>query len=87
MFSPGLVYTPNQKARAAMYIDYLHSVIDNPSFVGCHWFQLVDEPLTGRSFDGENYNIGFLNVTDTPYAEMVSAAREVLSDAYQRRLK
>jgi hypothetical protein len=87
MFSPGLVYAPNQKARAAMFIDYLHSVLDNPSFVGCHWFQLVDEPLTGRSFDGENYNIGFLNVTDTPYPEMVTAAREVLSDAYQRRLK
>ena len=27
---------------------------------------VVDEPLTGRAYDGENYNIGFLTVTDTP---------------------
>jgi hypothetical protein len=85
MFHPGLVSTPNQQARAVMYQDYLHTVIDNPAFVGCHWFQFIDEPLTGRSLDGENYNIGFLNVTDTPYPEMVSAARKVHAEIYTRR--
>ena len=85
MFHPGLVSTPNQAARAAMYGDYMESVVDNPSFVGAHWFEDVDEPLTGRALDGENYNIGFVTVTDTPYPEMVAAARAVLVGAYQRR--
>jgi hypothetical protein len=87
MFHTGLVSTPDQKARAATYVDYLRSVADEPRFVGCHWFQYVDEPLTGRSFDGENYNIGFLSTTDTPYPEMVEAARMVHGEIYARRLK
>lgn len=85
MFHTGLVSTRSQAERAAMYVDYLHSVLDHPAFVGCHWFQYVDEPLTGRWFDGENYNIGFLTVTDTPYPEMVAAARKVHAEAYERR--
>ncbi len=85
MFHTGLVSTQSQAERAAMYIDYLHSVLDHPAFVGCHWFQYVDEALTGRWFDGENYNIGFLTVTDTPYPEMVAAARKVHAEAYTRR--
>lgn len=48
----------------------------DPAFVGTHWFQYVDEPLTGRTLDGENYNIGFVSVTDTPYPEMVAADRD-----------
>jgi hypothetical protein len=42
-------------------------VIRNPWFVGAHWFQYVDSPLTGRSYDGENYNVGFVSVADIPY--------------------
>ena len=85
MFHPGLVSTANQAARAAMYEDYIKSVLTNPSFVGCHWFQYVDEPLTGRSWDGENYNIGLVSVTDTPYPEMIQAARKVQGKGYQIR--
>ncbi len=85
MFHTGLVTTPNQQARAAMYKQYLESVEDNSAFVGCHWFQYYDEPLTGRSDDGENYNIGFVSVTDTPYPEMVEAAKAVSSELYSRR--
>jgi hypothetical protein len=48
----------------------------NPDIVGCHWFQYADEPLTGRLLDGENGNMGFVAVTDIPYADLVSAARE-----------
>lgn len=35
----------------------------------------MDESATGRN-DGENYNIGFLDVTDRPYKELVGAAIE-----------
>jgi hypothetical protein len=85
LFHTGLVAAPDQKIRAQMYQDYLRSVLDHPAFVGCHWFQFSDEPLTGRTFDGENYNIGFLTVTDTPYPEMVVAARAVHREIYTRR--
>jgi len=85
MFHTGLVPTKNQKDRAEHYIAYVRSVVDCPAFVGCHWFQYVDEPITGRWFDGENYNIGFLDVTDTPYPEMVKAAKKVHAEVYPRR--
>ncbi len=85
MFHTGLVPVANQEARAQSYIDYVRSVADCPEFVGCHWFQYVDEPTTGRWFDGENYNIGFVTVTDSPYPEMVAAARAVHTELYRRR--
>ena len=85
MFHTGLVATSSQKERAAQYIKYVRSVADCPAFVGCHWFQYVDEPITGRWFDGENYNIGFVDVADTPYPELVKAARKVHGELYQRR--
>ena len=85
MFHTGLVSVDTQEARAAMYRDYIRSVVDHPAFVGCHWFQYFDEPVTGRSYDGENYNIGFVDVTDTPYPEMVAAAKAVHVEVYQRR--
>ncbi len=46
-----------------------------PAIIGTHWFQWIDQPATGR-FDGENYNIGFVDVTDRPYIELVNAAKE-----------
>jgi hypothetical protein len=81
MFHTGLVATPGQAERAAAYQEYVRSVWALPAFVGCHWFQYADQALTGRS-DGENYNIGFVTVTDTPYPEMVAAAREINTTVY-----
>ena len=82
MFHTGLRPTKNQAERAKAYASYVRSVLAMPAFVGCHWFQYVDEPLTGR-FDGENYNIGFVNVTDTPYPELRDAARAINARIYQ----
>ena len=84
MFHTGLVATADQNERAACYRDYVNACLDHPRFVGTHWFQWKDQPLTGRS-DGENYQIGFLTITDTPYPEIVEAAREVGSKMYERR--
>jgi hypothetical protein len=87
MYHPGLVSTPNQAARAAMYQDYVRSVADHPLFVGCHFFKFNDEPLTGRPRDGENYNIGFTTVTDSVYTELVAAAKAVHSEVYTRHAR
>ncbi len=85
MFHTGLVATADQAARAAMYQDYVRSVADHPSLVGCHFFKYNDEPLTGRPGDGENYNIGFTTVTDGLYPEMIAAAKAVHAEVYLRR--
>ena len=85
MFHPGLVQTKDQADRAQHYAHYVESALDCAAIVGCHWFQYVDEPITGRWFDGENYNIGFVDVTDTPYPEMVEMARKINPGIYNRR--
>lgn len=85
LFHPGLVLATDQKDRARMYKDYMHSVIDNPNFVGAHWFQYIDSPLTGRAYDGENYNVGFVSVADVPYDDMVEAAQSLNQELYARR--
>lgn len=85
MFHPGIIIASDQNDRAQMFKDYMHSVIDHPNFVGAHYFQYADGPITGRAYDGENYNIGFISITDTPYTEMVESAREMNRDLYNRR--
>lgn len=85
MFHPGLGPCADQASRAKAYADYVRSVVECPAMVGCHWFQYVDEPITGRWFDGENYNIGFVDVSDTPYPELVEAARKIHGEIYKIR--
>lgn len=85
MFHGGVVPVASQAERARCFESYVSQVLHHPAFVGCHWFQYTDEPLTGRFFDGENFNIGFVSVTDTPYPEMVAAARRSLGALYRTR--
>lgn len=66
----------DQRQRAEAYRYFVTSALENPAVVGAHWFQFYDEPTTGRP-DGENYQIGFLDICDTPYVETVAAARDV----------
>ncbi|MGA9658344.1 MAG: beta-galactosidase [Asticcacaulis sp.] len=81
-FHAGIVFAADQQDRARQYSDYVQSILKNPYFVGAQWFQYVDEPLTGRGWDGENYNVGFVSATDTPYPELVEAAKKVNSELY-----
>lgn len=85
LFHSGLVQAKDQEDRANMFMDYAYSAIDNPYFVGVHWFQYLDSPISGRAHDGENYNVGFVSNTDIPYPEMVKAAKEINSSLYSRR--
>ena len=85
LFHPGLVGAADQADRARMYLAYMDSVAALPTMVGAHWFQYVDSPLTGRAFDGEGYNVGFVTVTDIPYPEMVEAAKSFNSTLYPKR--
>jgi agarase len=51
--------------------------------VGCHWFQYQDEPTTGRVYDEENYQIGFVDIADTPYSELIEASRKAAGMIYK----
>jgi len=84
MFHTGLVPTADQAARAAAYRDYVAGALRHPQIVGTHWFQFGDQATTGRG-DGENYQIGFLDVCDTPYPETIAACREVGYGLYGTR--
>ena len=85
LLNPGLIHAESQADRGVKYAEYVNSVIDHPYFVGVHWFQYIDSPLTGRALDGENYNVGFVSVTDQPYEPLVDAAKAVNAKLYTRR--
>jgi len=85
LFHAGLVPVENQKARGEAYRNYALGAARHPLFVGTHWFEWQDEPTTGRVFDEENYQIGFVDVADTPYPEMIEASRGVASKMYEMR--
>ena len=70
----GLVQTRDQVERAKGYRYYIEQAAALPGFLGAHWFTWRDEPVLGRN-DGENYNIGFVDVTDRPYPELVKGAK------------
>ena len=86
MFHTGLKKTADQNDRAARYKAYVRGALRNPLIVGTHWFQYGDQATTGRG-DGENYQIGFIDICDTPYPETIAAAREVGYRLYEYRLK
>lgn len=77
LFHTGLVPVANQAARAQAYRNYVRDALHHPRIVGCHWFQYQDEPTTGRVYDEENYQIGFVDIADTPYAELIEASRDI----------
>ncbi len=82
MFSPGLVAAATQEERGDMYQAYVTDLLNTTTFVGGHWFQYVDQPTTGRSWDGENYNAGFVDVCDVPYYPLVMSAKEIHDQMY-----
>jgi len=69
----GLVQAKNQAERGNGYRYYVEQAVSLPYSLGAHWFAWRDEPVLGRG-DGENYNIGFVDVTDRAYPELVEAA-------------
>ena len=70
----GLVQVRDQAERGTAYRYYVEQAASFPAFIGSSWFQWVDQPSTGR-MDGENYNIGLVDVTDRPYEPLIDAMK------------
>lgn len=87
--APGLVQAMNQEERGIAYRYYVENAASHPAVMGTHWFQWIDQPVTGRA-DGENYNIGWIDVTDQPYPELIQAAKAThtrLFDVHAGKIK
>jgi len=70
----GITGVISQEQRAEAYRNYIEQGFARPELVGMHYFQWVDQPYYGR-YDGENYNIGIVTITNTPYTELTEAVR------------
>jgi len=64
--------TQNERAKAYRY--YIEHGLARSELIGMHYFQWLDQPIFGR-FDGENYNIGFMDICNQPYKELSEAAK------------
>jgi hypothetical protein len=86
-FWGGMCDAGSQEGRAAAYRRFVESAVTNPSIVGCHWYRYVDQPVTGATWSGENAGIGLVDITDTPYMELINAARDENDRIYATRSK
>jgi hypothetical protein len=73
----------SQKERGVAYRYYTEQGYSHPGLIGTAYFQWCDQDLTGRSYDGENYNCGLVDVTDRPYKEQVEAMSETAKRLYE----
>jgi len=71
----------SQQERGVAYRYYTESAYSHPALIGTAYFQWCDQDLTGR-MDGENYNCGFVDVTDRPYKYQTEAAMETAKRLY-----
>jgi hypothetical protein len=78
----GIGHVPDQAARGAAFRIYVENAAAEPWCVGVHYFTLYDQSALGR-FDGENYNIGFLDTCNRPYPALTQAARTAHERIYQ----
>ena len=70
----GIGHVRTQQDRGRAYRVYVEDAAARPWCVGVHYFILYDQSALGR-FDGECYNIGFLDICNRPYEPLCTAAR------------
>jgi hypothetical protein len=75
-FWGGVTPVAKEEDRGAAYANFLKQALSEPSIVGVHWFQYLDQPVTGRLLDGENGHFGLVGVTDLPYQGFVETVRK-----------
>ncbi|AXI60206.1 beta-agarase [Pseudomonas kribbensis] len=75
-FWGGVTPLNKEEDRGPAYANFLKQALSEPSIVGVHWFQYLDQPVTGRLLDGENGHFGLVGVTDLPYQGFVETVRK-----------
>ena len=77
---PSQIFSPvvkTQEKRSDTFEKMMRWFISKPYAIGYHWFAYIDEPKTGRSDDGENSNIGIVNLRDEPYEVLVERMTKI----------
>ncbi|MEW9622632.1 beta-galactosidase [Rhodanobacter geophilus] len=82
-FGKGVVSVDSEAQRGAAYARYLQAAAGDPDIVGTHWFEYVDEPVSGRLLDGENSHFGLVGITDIPFRGFVEAVRKANAELRQ----
>ena len=77
----GIQGVASQEDRAKAYRYYMHRAASHPYCLGAHYFTLNDQGYLGR-FDGENYQIGFVDVCNKEYPEIVESAKKTNREVY-----
>ena len=77
----GLRAVTSQSERGKAYRYYMHRAVSHPYCLGAHYFTLNDQAYLGR-FDGENYQIGLVDVCDRPYDEFIDGIIRTNSEIY-----
>ena len=80
--STGIYGVASQKDRGIAYRYYVEQGARIHTLVGIHYFQLNDQPILGR-FDGENYNIGLVDICNVPYKGLTEAVRRTNGRIYE----
>jgi hypothetical protein len=75
-FWGGALEVAREEDRGPAYASFLKQALAEPSIVGVHWFQYLDQPVTGRLLDGENGHLGLVGITDLPFQGFVEAVRK-----------
>ena len=75
-FWGGVTEVASEEARGPAYSKFLKQAVAEPSIVGVHWFQYLDQPVTGRLLDGENGHFGMIGITDLPFTGFVDSVRK-----------
>ncbi len=73
--SGGFPVVQTQLERENSVRKYLADLGRRPYVLGAHWFQYWDEPTHGRG-DGENYNMGLVDIHGKPYDGMMKVFKE-----------
>ncbi len=67
-----LVQTQAERVRG--FATTARYLCQTASVIGADWFQFYDEPMFGRD-DGENFNMGLIDIYGKPYEELTRASR------------
>jgi hypothetical protein len=75
-FGSGVAAVANEQERGKAYARFVDAAAASGIIVGTHWFQYVDQPVTGRILDGENAHIGLVGITDIPFEGFTRAVTD-----------
>ncbi len=75
-FWPGPMEVAKEEGRGPAYAAFVKAALAEPSIVGVHWFQYLDQPASGRLLDGENGHFGLVGITDVPFQGFVDSMRK-----------